>query len=80
MDSLQKWIMERYQVTTDKDSGVVNNPNEWSEDPRYIFDLLRRVVRVSLDTMEIVNSLPALEESSGVTGFSSDRKLLDATV
>jgi predicted helicase len=57
-----EWIMERYQVTVDKDSGITNDPNEWSEDPRYIFDLLRRIVRVSLETMKIVNALPALEE------------------
>ena len=56
------WIMERYQVTTDKDSGIVNNPNDWSDDPRYIIDLVRRIVRVSLETMKIVNSLPALNE------------------
>lgn len=59
-----EWIMERYQVTTDKDSGIVNDPNEWSDDPRYVFDLLRRIIRVSLDTVAIINSLPALEESA----------------
>ena len=44
-----EWIMERYQVTVDKDSGIQNDPNDWSDDPRYIVDLLRRVVRVSLN-------------------------------
>jgi predicted helicase len=57
------WIMERYQITVDKDTGITNDPSRWSDDPRYIFDLLRRIVRVSLETIEIVNSLPALEES-----------------
>lgn len=57
-----EWVMERYQVTTEKDSGIRNDPNEWSEDRRYIVDLVKRVVRVSLETMKIVNSLPALEE------------------
>ncbi|MCC4239872.1 DEAD/DEAH box helicase [Thalassospira povalilytica] len=59
-----EWIMERYAVTKDKNSGIVNDPNEWSDDPRYIVDLLKRVVRVSVDTVAIVNTLPALEESN----------------
>lgn len=57
-----EWVMERYQVTTDKDSGIKNDPNEWSEDPHYIVDLVKRVVRVSLETMKVVNGLPALDE------------------
>ena len=55
------WIMERYQVKTDKDSGIVNDPNEWSEDPRYIVDLVKRVVRVSMETLRLVEALPKLE-------------------
>ena len=60
-----EWIMERYQVTVDKDSGIRNDPNDWAREhnqPRYILDLLKRVVRVSLETMKIVNALPALNE------------------
>lgn len=53
------WVMERYQVTVDKDSGIRNDPNEWSDDPRYIVDLVKRVVAVSLGTLEVVNGLPA---------------------
>jgi len=56
------WIMERYQVTTDRDSGIVNDPNDWSEDPRYIVDLVKRIVRVSLETVRIVDALPPLNE------------------
>ena len=57
-----EWIMERYQFTRDKDSGITNDPNDWSTDPRYIIDLVKRIIRVSIETMTIVNSLPALEE------------------
>ncbi len=56
-----EWIMDRYQVRTDKASGIVNDPNDWSrevEDPRYIIDLLARIVTVSLETMQIVDNLP----------------------
>jgi predicted helicase len=57
-----EWIMERYAVTIDKDSGIQNNPNDWSDNPRYIIDLVKRIVRVSIETVNIVNRLPALNE------------------
>ncbi|MCE1182887.1 MAG: hypothetical protein LWW81_11390, partial [Rhodocyclales bacterium] len=58
-----EWVMERYQVTTDKDSGIHNDPNAWGEehdDPRYIVDLVKRVVRVSVETVKIVKGLPGV--------------------
>lgn len=57
-----EWIMERYAITVDKDSGISNNPNDWSDNPRYILDLVKRIVRVSVETVKIVNALPALNE------------------
>lgn len=59
-----EWILERYQVTTNKDSGIVNNPNDWSKEcgnPRYILDLLLSVINVSVQTVEIVKNLPKLK-------------------
>ena len=56
------WLVDRYKVTTDKKSGIENDPNEFSDDPRYIVDLVARVVRVSMETLDIVDSLPPLEE------------------
>ena len=59
-----EWIMDRYQVKTDKASGIVNDPNDWADEhnePRYIIDLVKRIVTVSLETMKIVDSLPALD-------------------
>jgi predicted helicase len=58
-----EWIIDRYQVKTDAASGIINDPNDWSrevENPRYIIDLLARIVTVSLETMAIVDGLPAL--------------------
>jgi len=58
-----EWVMERYQVTVDKDSGIRNDPNDWCAEhgnPRYIVDLVKRVVRVSVETVRIVKGLPAL--------------------
>lgn len=57
-----EWVMERYKRTQDKDSGITNNPNDWSEDPHYIVNLVKRIVRVSLETVRIVKSLPGLNE------------------
>ncbi len=59
-----EWIMERYQVTVHKESGIKNDPNDWSDEvgnPRYILDLLLSVINVSVQTVDIVNSLPKLE-------------------
>ena len=59
-----EWVMERYQVTTNKDSGIVNDPNLWlkeSGNERYIVDLLLKVVTVSMETQKIVTKLPQLE-------------------
>ena len=56
------WIMDRYQVKTDKASSIVNDPNDYSDDPRYIVNLVERVVTVSVRTMEIVRQLPSLNE------------------
>ncbi len=56
-----EWIMERYQVSTHKESGIVNNPNDWATEtgnPRYILDLLLSVINVSVQTVEIVSGLP----------------------
>jgi predicted helicase len=56
-----EWIMERYQVTVHKDSGIKNDPNDWSNEvgnPSYIFDLLLSVINVSVQTVDIVEGLP----------------------
>jgi predicted helicase len=58
------WIIERYQVKTDKASGIINDPNDWADgqgNPRYILDLLARIVTVSVETVRIVNALPSLD-------------------
>jgi len=59
-----EWIVERYAVTTHKESGIVNNPNDWAREhnqPRYILDLLLSVITLSVRTVNIVNTLPKLE-------------------
>ena len=56
-----EWVMDRYQVRVDKDSGITNDPNDYSDDPRYVIDLLLRVVTVSLETLDRVDRLLRLE-------------------
>ncbi len=60
-----EWVMERQCVKTDPASGIVNDANRYAietvGDPAYPFDLFRRVITVSLETMKIVRSLPALD-------------------
>lgn len=58
------WILERYRVKPDKVSGIVNDPNDWSrehEQPRYIIDLIGRIVALSLETNRIIEELPDLK-------------------
>lgn len=59
-----EWIMERYAVTQDSKSLIINDPNDWSKEhhnPTYIFDLLLSVINLSVQTVDIVNSLPKLK-------------------
>lgn len=61
--SALEWILDRYQVKTDKASGIVNDPNDWGLEhgnPRYIVDLIKKVTYVSVETVKIVKSLPRL--------------------
>lgn len=60
-----EWIMERYQIKTDKASGITNDPNDWADEhgkPRYILDLLLSIVTVSLETLKIIKTLPQINE------------------
>ena len=59
-----EWIMERYQITVHKESGIKNDPNDWALEvgnPRYILDLLLSIINVSVQTVEIVNGMPKLK-------------------
>lgn len=63
--SALEWVMERQVVSTHKDSGIVNDANDWAietmHNPRYPLELFLRVITVSLETQKIVNSLPKLD-------------------
>ena len=58
-----EWIMERYQITTHKESQITNDPNDWADEvgnPRYILDLLLSIINVSVQTRDIVGKLPKI--------------------
>ena len=56
-----EWILEQYAVTTDKASGIVNDPNTYAGG-KYIFDLLLSIISVSLKTQELIAQLPEYKE------------------
>jgi predicted helicase len=53
------WVIDQYQVSTDKRSGITNDPNRL-DDPQYIVRLIGQVLTVSLETVKIVSGLPDL--------------------
>jgi len=57
--SALEWVIDQYQVSTDKRSGIVNDPNR-DDDPEYILRLIGQVITVSLETVKLVRSLPPL--------------------
>ncbi|ALT82552.1 helicase [Streptococcus infantarius] len=56
-----EWIMDQYQIKTDKKSGITDDPNDYSNDEKYIFNLLLRIINVSIQTVDLINSLPEFE-------------------
>ena len=58
--SALEWVIDQYRVKTDRRSGIVNDPN-LADDPQYIVKLIGKVITVSLETVDIVEGLLALE-------------------
>lgn len=56
-----EWIIDQYRVKTDKKSGITDDPNEFSDDPKYIFNLLLSVITVSVKTLDLIDELPPFE-------------------
>jgi predicted helicase len=57
--SALEWIIDQYQVSTDRRSGITNDPNR-TDDPAYIVKLIGKVTTVSLETVKIVRAFPEL--------------------
>lgn len=56
-----EWIIDQYQVKTDKNSGIVDDPNHFISEEKYILDLLIKVIAVSVQSVEIIEQFPNLE-------------------
>ena len=64
-----QWLIDRQGRTTNKGSGIVNDANRYATEtmanPAYPLELLQRVIRVAMDTLEIVKALPPLQAGRG---------------
>lgn len=58
--SALEWVIDQYQISTDKRSGITSDPNR-EDDPEYIVRLIGQVIEVSLQTVQIVKALPNWE-------------------
>ena len=58
--SALEWVVDQYRVKTDRRSGIENDPNR-ADDETYIVDLIRKVISISLETVEIVDRLSGLD-------------------
>jgi predicted helicase len=60
--SALEWVIDQYRVSTDSRSGITNDPNR-EDDPTYILRLIKQVITVSLETQQIIATLPSLNFS-----------------
>ena len=54
-----EWFIDRYYIKTDKDSGIVNDPNGWFADPRDLVTAIARIIHVSVQSTRIIDNLPS---------------------
>ena len=67
------WFIDRYRVTTDRESGITNDPNAWFPNESAFIAAVRRIVHLSVETARTVESLPsAFSESEGEPGGESE--------
>ncbi|GAA8112202.1 hypothetical protein HpBT106_10490 [Helicobacter pylori] len=50
------WVIERYKKTTDKDSLIENNPNDY-KGGKYVFELLCRVIKLSEKSVDLIEKI-----------------------
>ena len=54
-----EWFIDRYRIKRDKESGILNDPNGWFEDPRDLVTAIKRIVYVSVESTRIIEGLPS---------------------
>jgi predicted helicase len=56
-----EWLLDQLRVSKDKDTGIVNDPNKYSDDPRFLLELVLRVIGVSVSSAEVLKKMPKFE-------------------
>lgn len=56
-----EWIIDQYTFKDDKKTGIIDDPNEFSDNPKYILNILLSVITVSMRTLELIEELPEFE-------------------
>ncbi len=69
--SALEWVIDQYRVSTDARSGIVNDPNR-EDDPHYILRLIGQVITISLETQQIIASLPSLNLGGAAPSSKSE--------
>ena len=64
-----EWFIDRYRITRDRESGIVNDPNGWFVDPQDLLAAIRRIVYVSVETVHVLRHLPAGFDTSSRGGI-----------
>ena len=54
-----EWFINRYKIKRDKNSGIINDPNGWFENPRDLITAIERIVYVSVESTKILENLPS---------------------
>ena len=53
-----EWIINQYQFSVDKDTGIESDPNNFDSNPRYIVDLILSSISISIETLSLLKSIP----------------------
>ena len=53
-----EWFIDRYKIMPNKESGIINDPNGWFENPRDLVTAIKRIVYVSVESTRIIEGLP----------------------
>ena len=54
-----EWFIDRYKIKKDPNSGILNDPNGWFENPRDLITAIERIVHISVESTRIIESLPS---------------------
>ena len=54
-----EWFIDRYKIKKDTDSGIINDPNGWFQNPRDLITAIERIVHISVESTKIIENLPS---------------------